>query len=225
MISNMGVPNPASAYREATCLGATPVGMVVLLYDRLVLDIHRAVAALDAGDIESRATHVNHALLILQQLQGTLDFQQGAATARQLDNFYSVLRGKLVEAQMRQSRELMLQASARDRGSAGVLGTGRVRPVRALCCCEVRLCRGARRRRRPPIGCSGLTQHAIRQHIRSGPGQLSAPLPEARSPLCRTPKETLLSAGSLLSNAVTARGCHLHSNCCTEFACPGSENE
>lgn len=105
----MNIPNPALAYREAACMGATPVGLVVLLYDRLLQDIHRGVAALESGDIEARAAHVNHALLILQQLQGTLDFERGAETARQLDSFYSFVRGKLLEAQMRQSHDLMLE--------------------------------------------------------------------------------------------------------------------
>jgi flagellar secretion chaperone FliS len=102
-------PNPALAYSEATCIGATPVGLVVLLYDRLAQDIHHAVAAMDAGDLEARSGRINHALLILQQLQGTLDFQRGEGPARQLDVFYSHVRGKLLEAQIRQSRELMLE--------------------------------------------------------------------------------------------------------------------
>ena len=85
------------------------MGMVVLLYDRLVRDIHQAIAALNAGDVEARSGHVNHALLILQQLQGTLDFQRGGDTARQLETFYSYVRGKLLEAQICQSRDLMLE--------------------------------------------------------------------------------------------------------------------
>jgi flagellar protein FliS len=105
----MRLANAALAYRETTALGATPVGMVVLLYDRLLQDTHNAVIALETQDVEARARHVNHALLILQQLQGTLDFGAGEATARQLDAFYRVVRGKLLEAQIRQSPELMLQ--------------------------------------------------------------------------------------------------------------------
>lgn len=105
----MKLSDAAVAYRETASLGASPVGMVVLLYERLVQDIHNAVAALDAHDVELRSRHVNHALLILQQLQGTLNFDAGAQSARQLDAFYNVVRGKLLEAQIRQSRELMLQ--------------------------------------------------------------------------------------------------------------------
>ncbi len=109
----MKLPNAALAYREAVLLGATPIGMVVLLYDRMVQDIHNAVAALKANDVEARSAHVNHALLILQQLQGTLDFAAGGPVAQQLDAFYSHIRGKLLEAQIRRSPDMLLaQAQA-----------------------------------------------------------------------------------------------------------------
>jgi flagellar protein FliS len=103
----MKLPNAALAYRESALLGASPVGMIVLLYDRLAQDIHNAAAALHTNDVEARAEHVNHALLVLQQLQGTLDFAQGGEAARQLDAFYSLVRAKLLEAQIRQSRDLL----------------------------------------------------------------------------------------------------------------------
>src|SRR5271157_872632 len=105
----MNIPNAALAYREAASLGASPLGVVVLLYDRLVQDIHRSVAAMRSDDVEARSAHVNHALLILQELQGMLDFSGGEAAARQLDTFYSHIRGKLLEAQIRRSPDLLLQ--------------------------------------------------------------------------------------------------------------------
>ncbi len=109
----MNSPNAVLAYGETASLGASPVGVVVLLYDRLAQDIHAAIAAMKSHDLEARSSHINHGLLILQQLQGSLDFAAGGAAARQLDTFYSHIRGKLLEAQIRQSPELMLtQAQA-----------------------------------------------------------------------------------------------------------------
>ncbi|MFZ0707326.1 MAG: flagellar export chaperone FliS [Candidatus Korobacteraceae bacterium] len=111
--SHMKIPNAALAYRETASLGASPVGVVVLLYDRLAQDIHAAVAASKTNQVEARTAVLNHALLILQQLQGRLDFVAGGAAARQLDAFYSHVRAKLLEAQIRQSPELLLaQAQA-----------------------------------------------------------------------------------------------------------------
>jgi flagellar protein FliS len=99
----------ASAYRESATLGASPVAMVTLLYDRLVQDMYNAISAMNAADVEARTAHLNHALLILQQLQGRLDFQLGGDTARALDTFYSTIRAKLLEGQIRQSRETLSQ--------------------------------------------------------------------------------------------------------------------
>jgi len=114
----MKIPNAALAYREATSLGASPVGIVVLLYDRLAQDIHAAIAAMRSNEVEPRSLSINHALLILQQLQGRLDFAAGGTAARQLDAFYSHVRAKLLEAQIRQSSELLLaQAIAKVRES------------------------------------------------------------------------------------------------------------
>ncbi len=109
----MNIPNAAFAYRENASLGASPLGVVVLLYDRLLQDIHDAVAASKAKQVEVRTAALNHALLILQQLQGRLDFAAGGAAAKQLDDFYSHTRAKLLEAQIRQSPEMMMvQAQA-----------------------------------------------------------------------------------------------------------------
>ena len=104
----MKIPNAALAYREAASLGASPVGVVVLLYDRLAQDIHAAIATMNSNDVEARSLSINHALLILQQLQGCLDFAAGGTAARQLDSFYSHIRAKLLEAQIRQSPELLV---------------------------------------------------------------------------------------------------------------------
>lgn len=102
-------PDVKISYKESAVCGATPMQLVVILYDTAIDDMRRALAAMKAGDIESRATALRHALLVLQQLQGTLDFDQGGQAARQFEQFYNLIRAKLLEAQMRNSCELMQQ--------------------------------------------------------------------------------------------------------------------
>jgi len=94
-------------YRENAVRGATPLELVVILFDTAIDDMRRAAAA--AGDIEERAAAVRHAMLVLQQLQGTLDFEKGGQVARQFEQFYNLVRGKLLEAQLHSSPELMQQ--------------------------------------------------------------------------------------------------------------------
>ena len=83
--------------------------LVVLLYDSAIEDMRRALTAMKTSDIEARGNEISHALIVLQQLQGTLDFERGGSAARQFEQFYNLVRAKLLEAQMRGSCELMQQ--------------------------------------------------------------------------------------------------------------------
>jgi flagellar secretion chaperone FliS len=97
------------AYRENAVRGATPIELVVILFDAAISDMRRALSAIQTSDIEERADAVRHAMLVLQQLQGTLDFEQGGDVARQFEQFYNLIRAKLLESQLRNSPELMQQ--------------------------------------------------------------------------------------------------------------------
>jgi len=96
-------------YQDCAIAGASPVEMVILLYEAAIEDMRRALTAMKKSDIETRTAQVSHALMLLQQLQGTLDFQQGGDAAKQFEQFYNMVRAKLLEAQMRGSSELMQQ--------------------------------------------------------------------------------------------------------------------
>ena len=96
-------------YRDNAARGATPIELVVMLYDSAIQDMGRALTAMKKSDIEERATASSHALLVMQQLQGTLDFERGGAAAKHFEQFYNLVRGKLLEAQLRNSPELMQQ--------------------------------------------------------------------------------------------------------------------
>ena len=83
--------------------------LVLCLYEQAIEDLRRAVAALSTGDIATRTRLLNHALMVIGQLQGTLDMEQGGAVARNLERFYVLLRAGLVEAQGKQSRNILEQ--------------------------------------------------------------------------------------------------------------------
>ena len=97
------------AYRENAVRGATPIELVVILFDAAIDDMRRAASAIQTSDIEERATAIRHAMLVLQQLQGTLDFEKGGQVAKQFEQFYNLIRAKLLESQLRNSPELMQQ--------------------------------------------------------------------------------------------------------------------
>lgn len=96
--------NAASEYRQRAVEGASPVGLVVLLYGGAVTALLRASAAIDANDIEKRVKELNKVLAIIGQLQGTLDFEKGGSVAKTLNKFYEVMRAQVMEASIKNSK-------------------------------------------------------------------------------------------------------------------------
>jgi flagellar secretion chaperone FliS len=99
-------------YLRASAQNATSVGLVIILYDLLIHDLELAMAAFADRDIERRTAEIKHAFLVLQQLEGSLDKDNGAEAARHLSAFYSALRSKLLEAHIKASPEILKQQIA-----------------------------------------------------------------------------------------------------------------
>ena len=89
------------SYRRAAVANASSVGLVITMYDLLVQDLTQAVNALEKGDIEARSAAIKHAFLVLQQLQGSLNWEKGGEAAKNLSRFYSFLRGRIWEAHVK----------------------------------------------------------------------------------------------------------------------------
>ncbi|MFZ1008607.1 MAG: flagellar export chaperone FliS [Candidatus Sulfotelmatobacter sp.] len=96
-----------SHYRETTVRGASPVRLVICLYEQAIEDLRRAVAALERDDVEARTRGINHALTVISHLQGSLDMQQGGEVAANLNGFYGLVRAGLAQAHARQSARIL----------------------------------------------------------------------------------------------------------------------
>ena len=68
-------------------------------------DLRRALAAIDAKQVEHRVNATNHALTIIGELQGVLDFEQGGEAANNLNAFYEVMRARIMQASIANSHE------------------------------------------------------------------------------------------------------------------------
>ena len=51
-----------------------------MLYDILARDLHGAIEAMEAGNIELRSAKLKHGFLALQQLEGSLNMDEGGET-------------------------------------------------------------------------------------------------------------------------------------------------
>jgi flagellar secretion chaperone FliS len=94
-------------YLRAAAQNATPAGLVIILYDLLVHDLEQALAAIAERDIERRTAEIKHAFVVLQQLEGSLDSENGGDSAKHLAAFYSALRCKILEAHVKVSSEIL----------------------------------------------------------------------------------------------------------------------
>lgn len=99
----------AGLYNQANARGATPLGLIVTQFDQVIRDLRRAVVSLDLGNIEERTRHLNHALLVIAQLQNVLNHQEGGEAAKHFEQFYNVTRSMLMEAQILAKREKLLE--------------------------------------------------------------------------------------------------------------------
>jgi len=95
------------SYRESAVRGASPVRLVILLYEQVIDDMRGALAAQGRGDIEGRTRAINHAIVVISHLQATLDKEHGGRVAEDLERFYAQIRAGLCEAQTRQSASLL----------------------------------------------------------------------------------------------------------------------
>jgi len=95
--------NARISYRESAVRGATPVQLVIALYEQVLDDLRRALAAFEKKDIEDRTRSINHALVVIGQLQASLNMTRGGNVAQNLQRFYNMVRTGLLQAHIQQS--------------------------------------------------------------------------------------------------------------------------
>jgi flagellar protein FliS len=94
-------------YLRAAVQNASAAGLVIILFDMLIGDLECAISAIDERNIEKRSTELKHAFLVLQQLEGSLDMENGGQAATTFSRFYSAIRTKLLEAHIKVNPDIM----------------------------------------------------------------------------------------------------------------------
>jgi len=110
----------AATYRRRSIEGSSPVGLIVLLYQGVTVDLRRAIAAIEHGrradDIEARTNALNRVLVLVGELRGALDFERGGEIARQFQRFFQLAERLVLQASFdhdaRPLRELLQQFAA-----------------------------------------------------------------------------------------------------------------
>jgi flagellar protein FliS len=80
---------------------------MIALFDTLVGDFRRAAMAIRKNDIELRCRELNHAALVLGQLENWLDRETGGESAQTLARFYAYLRSQMIQAGANKSASIL----------------------------------------------------------------------------------------------------------------------
>lgn len=78
----------------------TGTRLVILMYDGAIGALNKALAAFEAGDLETRCEAINMVMDILVQLDEALDLEQGGHVAANLDNLYRFMITRLARANL-----------------------------------------------------------------------------------------------------------------------------
>jgi flagellar protein FliS len=87
MYSNLGVQR----YRETDIASMSSEKMIVLLYERIAVDLKAARAAIESGNRIEMAKQVNHAQRIISELRSALDHSIGGEISQNLDSLYDFM--------------------------------------------------------------------------------------------------------------------------------------
>ena len=101
------MPHPALTYRQFSVQGATPLSLVVMLYDGAIAALQRAVKAIEARNIEEKCKHLKKAMAIITQLEGSLNLELGGEIAQTLKRFYTIARAQVMKANIENSKEIL----------------------------------------------------------------------------------------------------------------------
>ena len=98
----MTTPSPAmrARYLADSVATASPAKLLVMLYDRLVVDLNRGEQALLAGDRPEANTHLKHAQDIVTELHVSLNLEAWDAAAG-LASLYTFVETELINANIR----------------------------------------------------------------------------------------------------------------------------
>ncbi len=87
-----------ATYQEHALDGASPVELVVALYDGIIRFLYAAIAATDRGDVTGRRIAVKRALAILIHLQARLRMDIGGRPAQVLSEYYASMFALILQA-------------------------------------------------------------------------------------------------------------------------------
>jgi flagellar protein FliS len=101
-----------ASYQQHVLGGASPVELVVALYDGIIRFLYAAIAAVELGDVNGRRVAVKRAMDILIHLQARLRMDIGGRPAEVLSEFYASMFALTLQASQSASTQRFEEAIA-----------------------------------------------------------------------------------------------------------------
>lgn len=101
----MLVTQKAAVYRQNHVLQASPVELVVMLYDRAILNLKTAGTRLAEGNLKEKGRLICQTVDIIAELQAVLDKDRGGDIAAKLHQLYAYMLERLTVANYENKRE------------------------------------------------------------------------------------------------------------------------
>ncbi|MHB8637576.1 MAG: flagellar export chaperone FliS [Fimbriimonadaceae bacterium] len=92
-------------YQKGAINGASPVGVIVMLYDAAIRFMEQGKAAMAFADYDKQNTMLQKAQKIVTELMGSLDMEQGGDIAKNLMSLYTYTWNELVQANIHDKPE------------------------------------------------------------------------------------------------------------------------
>jgi flagellar protein FliS len=89
------------AYRRTEAQSASPLQLVVMLYDGALRFLSEARAAQALGEMRKRNEALKRVSAIVAECHSALDLERGGAVAAELDRLYSYISGRLLDITMK----------------------------------------------------------------------------------------------------------------------------
>lgn len=88
-------------YQTQQVMTASPARLVFMLYDRAILSLREAIAAIEAGQIEARWKANKRAIDVITHMWTTLDLERGGEIAQNLNDLFNYILSRLPEIDFR----------------------------------------------------------------------------------------------------------------------------
>jgi flagellar secretion chaperone FliS len=98
-----GYQSLANRYREVAINTATPLQLVVMLYDEAICSLQEARGHIERKDIGNRSRALNKSIAIISELQSCLNLKAGGEIASSLNRLYDYMKRRIFRANVEQS--------------------------------------------------------------------------------------------------------------------------